>query len=330
MTEPKNRISALLVKYSMPEKFPQLREELDNLKFENLSRLEWEDWYYARSAVEFRTGNRKEAFHYAKEGAEKFPQSSKLIYCLGQEYEAQGKAEEMIACFWKVKPSPEIGASYLMTMARYCYLWGKFEEAQEIIQPVFDTYHALKIADDHFLYIRGLPFFSEAFGFRVLFALLARKPDVAVKELVRAKEDLADYPFEMEERTLNAVISGSWDPVIDDLETYLTSPEGVAAPAGYPAMLRGVLLSRRADSLDKAIAVLDGVQLTQEDFPWLEDIRTLAKAEAAGRFAEKQKEEEWVKTFLVKQPFLFEPHHVFHFGFLEYQEGLRGRYQSRR
>ncbi len=60
----------------------------------------------------------------------------------------------------------------------------------------------------------------------------------------------------------------------------------------------------------------------------MEDIRTLAKAEAAGRFGEKQKEEEWVKAFMAKQPFLFEPHHVFHFGFLEYQEGLRHRYQK--
>ncbi len=266
VTEPKSRISVLLIKYSIPEKFPQLKEELDNLKFENLSRLEWEDWYYARSAVEFRIGRRKEAFHYAKEGTEKFPQSSKLSYCLGQEYEAQGKVEEMIVCFRKVKPSPEIGASYLMTMARYCYLWGKFEEAQEIIQPVFDTYHALKIADDHFLYIRGLPFFSEAFGFRALFGLLSKKLEVAVKELLLSKKDLADYPFEMEDRTLNAVISGNWDPVIDDLETYLTGPEGVAGPAGYPAMLLAVLLGRRADSVDKAIVLLDGVQLTQDDF----------------------------------------------------------------
>ena len=329
MTPAPNRVKLLLQQSGSPDKFPKLREQLDNLKFEGLTPAELEDWYYARAAVEFRTAHRKEAFRYAKEGVDKFPASGRLNYSLGQEYEALGKPDLMLACFRKVKPGPDLGAAYLTAMARYFYLWGMFKEGLEMIDPIFQTYHSLKIIDDHFLYIRGLPFYSEAFGFLAALAVLSGEPKLAAVELEKGSKDLADYHFGREQLTLNATLSGDWSPVLDELETYLASPEAVAAPAGYPSALRAVLLSRKAESLPKAVEILEGVKLAAEDFPWLADALTLAKAEAAGRFEDRAREQALVQVFLARQPFLFEPHHAFHFGFLPYQEKLREAYRKK-
>ena len=285
-------------------------------------------WYRARGIVEFRTNHRPRAREIFEDGVRHFPTSAWLNFGLGQEYEAQGRVDQMIACFQHVRLE-RVGSPTVLAMARYYYLWNRFELGQRAIQPIFDRYYELKIADDMFLYMRGLPMFDEAFGYRAAFARLAGKLDQARYELARARSDLNDADVERLERNLEATTTGKWEAVFNDLESLLQSLDG-STPTGQLRMNRAVLRARAAMTVEAAMAELDAVHLTSDDHAWLEDIGTLARAELFNRFGMQDREQAALSEFWPRQALLFEPNHAFHFGFLDYQERLKPTYQLRR
>ena len=289
---------------------------------------EQEMWYRARGIVEFRTNQRARAKAIFEEGVRQFPTSGWLNYGLGQEYEAQGRIDEMTACFQHVRLE-RVGSPTVLAMARYYYLWNRFELGQQAIQPIFDRYYELKIADDMFLYMRGLPMFDESFGYRATFAWLAGNLDPARAELARARSELSDLTVEDHELRLEATATGKWEPVLADLESRLSSLDA-RMPTGQLRMRRAVLRVRAATTVEAALAELGAVQLTPEDHAWLEDIRTLARAELFHRFDMPDREQAALSEFLPRQALLFDPNHAFYFGFLDYQETLKPHYQSHR
>ena len=151
---------------------------------------------------------------------------------LGQEYEALRRIDEMAACFQHVRLE-QVGSPTVLAIARYYYLWNRFELGQIVIQPIFARYYDLKIADDMFLYMRGLPMFDESFGYGATFARLAGKLDQARWELARAKSELSDLD-------------------VDRLELDLE-----ATAAGQLRMKRAVLRARVARTIEAAVAELD-------------------------------------------------------------------------
>jgi tetratricopeptide (TPR) repeat protein len=289
---------------------------------------EQEMWYRARGIVEFRTNQRARAREIFEEGVRQFPTSGWLNYGLGQEYEAQGRVDEMAACFGHVRLG-QVGSPTVLAMARYYYLWNRFELGQRVIQPIFDRYYELKIADDMFLYMRGLPMFDESFGYRATFAKLAGRFEQARSELARARVELSDVTLEDYELDLEATATGKWEPLLAYLESRLRSIDA-GMPTGQLRIKRALLRSRGATSVEVALAELAAVQLTPDDHAWLEDIRTLARAELYHRFEMPDREQAALSEFLRHQPLLFEPNHAFYFGLIDYQETLKPHYQSQR
>jgi tetratricopeptide (TPR) repeat protein len=289
---------------------------------------EQEMWYRARGIVEFRTNQRDRAREIFEEGVRSFPASGWLNYGLGQEYEALGRIDEMAGCFQHVRLE-QVGSPTVLAIARYYYVWSRFEHGQRVIQPIFDRYYDLKIADDMFLYMRGLPMFDEAFGYRATFARLAGKLDQARWELARARSELSDLEDERLELDLEATATGNWEPVLADLERVLKSLDA-RTPAGQLRMKRAVLRCRATGSVGTALTELDAVHLTSDDHAWLADIRTLARAELFRRFQLPDREEAALAEFWPRQALLFEPNHAFNFGFIDYQETLKPHYQSHR
>jgi len=289
---------------------------------------EQEMWYRARGIVEFRTNQRARATEIFEEGVRSFPTSGWLNYGLGQEYEGQGRIDEMAACFRHVRLE-QVGSPTVLAMARYYYLWNRFELGQIVIQPIFDRYYQLKGADDMFLYMRGLPMFDESFGYRATFARMAGKLDHARLELARARSELSDLDVDHHELDLEATKTGKWEPVLADLESRLKALDA-RTPTGQLRMKRAVLRCRAKGSVGAALAELDAVHLTPDDHAWLADIRTLARAEQFRRFQLPDREQAALAEFWPRQALLFEPNHAFNFGFLDYQETLKPHYQSHR
>jgi hypothetical protein len=114
----------------------------------------------------------------------------------------------------------------------------------------------------------------------------------------------------------------------ETLATRLAELSAANYPTGYTRMILAVLESRAAASLDAAQRALAAVELTGQDFPWLEDIRTLAHAEGAHRFGDAALERRHVDAFIARQPLLFEPDIALNFHLLRYQERLKPRVVS--
>jgi len=71
---------------------------------------------------------------------------------------------------------------------------------------------------------------------------------------------------------------------------------------------------------------ITAVQLKANDFPWLEDARTILFAKLNHKHG-RPDEDKYKRQFLQKQKLLFEPDHAVSFFLLEYQELLKREYQ---
>ena len=214
---------------------------------------------------------------------------------------------------------PQLPATYALAQARYAYLWGDAVRGLQYVMPIADYHFDLKIADDNFLYIRGMPFFSQTWAYAAAFFELKNELDALRMLTKKATRVLVDYDASPLENLVQAVTSGDFSP-------YMASPRRGSA---YERTLTAVLLAQREITFDLAIEHLNEVRLTDNDFPWLADILLLARSEAAHRHSVDEAQR-LVHEFLRRQPMLFEPDHAFNFRLLGYQETLRHAYQESR
>ncbi len=321
-----NRVARLTEKHVKDS--ASLRHELDNLDLGSLSPEEQELWYRVRGTLEYREGNRSAALGFFERGLASFPASPVLTFSCAQEYEHLGQVERAKSLFDQIDLK-QLGSSFSLEVARYLYLWDFIDEADKAIQWIFDAYYELDVADDNFLYIRNLPFYSTTFGYRATFAVLRGHPDLARRELDKSARDLHDYDFERLREVLEATVSGDWSRVLARLAESMQKSSS-ATGDGYISMRCAALKALAAQRLEDAYTVLDSVSLGTRNFRWLEDIRSIAKARAAHQFGKPDEEQRWLSTFLEKQDRLFEPNNAFEFGLTGYQEVLKRSYRARR
>lgn len=72
---------------------------------------------------------------------------------------------------------------------------------------------------------------------------------------------------------------------------------------------------------------ITAVQLKANDFPWLEDVRTILLAKLNHKHA-RPEEEKYKGQFLLRQKLLLEPDHAVSFFLLDYQELLKREFQA--
>lgn len=72
-----------------------------------------------------------------------------------------------------------------------------------------------------------------------------------------------------------------------------------------------------------ALAILSGVSLDEDDWPTLEDVRTLALTEAAHHYGDEAREREYLERFVARQPLSMELDVPLTFHLLPYQERLK-------
>ena len=85
--------------YGPAGRWTELGAVLDRMDRRSIPPDDQVAWYHARGIVEFRTNRRARAREIFQEGVQQFPTSGWLNFGLGQEYEAQGRIDEMAACF---------------------------------------------------------------------------------------------------------------------------------------------------------------------------------------------------------------------------------------
>ena len=304
----------------------EIENELRKYSPDKLRGKEKETWHLYWGISAFQRGDRQEAFRRFEKGHEECPDSHQIAFSLGQEYEAKADPEKMVALF-KTCSFPNISAQHLLAASRYCYLWDLPDDGMRFLDPIRGAYFQIGIADDHFVYVRGLPFFGQTWSYILCFCIL--KDDfTAIDDFTsRAREKLSDYDFDHLTPTLRCYKAHSFQEKIDELERHLQNADQ-RFPQGYQRTQLACLRASSLDDSSKAEECLNTVTLTEKDFKWLADVILIHRARLAEKKGDSERASVLVGEFMSKQPLLFEPDHAVNFGFLDYQEALKKKYRE--
>jgi len=321
-----NRVDELANALEREGRAGELERELKKLNFPSLSPAEQESWWHLYGIVAFHEGRDAEALSRFKEGYKQFPNSALIRFSLGQQYIRSPDIEGGFALF-KACKFPEIPREYALAQARYAYLWNRYDDGRRFISPFLKAYKKLKILDDHYLYVRGLPFFAEWWSYLAAFSVLSGQWEELEEVTQHVTKKCHDYDLDTLQVELAAHRDDKPELLIGPLEKRLAGIPAGSFPTGSIRMNIAVAKARAASTLGTAEEILDSVELGEHDRPWLKDIRTLAKSQAAHRFHQPALEHEHVRVFLARQPMLFEPNIALDFHLLRYQEQLKPLYQ---
>jgi hypothetical protein len=319
--QPSNRVEDLANTLDKEGRAKDLERELQRLDYSSFSPVEQETWWHLYGITAFHDGRDAVALQRFQEAHEKFPGSARIRFSLGQQYIRAREIDRGFELF-RTCVFPTIPREFALAQARYAYVWSRYADGLAFIRPFFDAYRQLKILDDTFLYMRGLPPFGRWWSHFAALSILSG--DVTELESVTTfvVENCHDYDLEYLQAELKAYRDDRPEHMLAPLEKRLRGIPG-DFPTGYTRMNIAVVKARRAGTFDDARAELMGVALSPHDFPWLEDIRTLALAEAAHRFGDPAREAERIISFLERQPMLFEPDIAVEFHLLRYQQLLK-------
>jgi hypothetical protein len=78
-------------------------------------------------------------------------------------------------------------------MARYAYLWKRPDEGLSYPSSVIRMHLEIRVADDHFFYVRGMPFVTQTRSYAACLRWLRSSPKGAFDILTRAKAHLIDF-----------------------------------------------------------------------------------------------------------------------------------------
>lgn len=319
-----NRVDELANRLQTEGRIKDLEPELKKLKQSTLSPEEQESWWHLFGIVAFQDGRDTEALERFKEAYARFPKSSQICFSLGQQYIRAQDPEKGFELF-RACTFPAVPREYALAQARYAYIWNRYSDGLLFIRPFFDAYKQLKILDDHFLYVRGLPFFGRWWSYLAAFSILSNDTGELESITNFAADNFHDYDFAYLKAELCAYRDDRPEHLLPEAEKRIASaPEG-NFPNGYGRMIVAVIQARMASNFDDAKGLLANVTLSEQDFPWLEDVRTLALAEVAHRFGEVSIEQGHVDAFIQRQPMLFEPDIALNFHLLRYQENLKAK-----
>jgi hypothetical protein len=298
--------------------------ELQGLGSLSLTPAEQESWWHLYGIVAFQEGRDAEALERFQEASRRFPGSAMIRFSLGQQYVRAQAVEKGFELFRTCR-FPEVPREYVFAQTRYAYLWNRYADGLLFIRPFFEAYKQVRILDDHFLYVRGLPFFGRWWATLAAFSILSGELEELESVTRYVVKNCHDYDFDYLQEELKAYRDDKPEHLLETIEKRLGDMQKGGFPTGYTRMNIAVVKARTATTLEAARTLLAGVALSEQDLPWLEDMRTLALAEAAHRLGDPALESDRVDAFLARQPMLFEPDLALSFHLLRYQERLKAR-----
>lgn len=323
---PPNRVDELANSLQREGRIADLERELEKLDKSNLSQPELESWWHIYGITAFRAGREQEATARFEEAHRRFPESAQIRFSLGQQYVNNRQIDRGFELF-RSCVFPAVSRAHVLAQVRYAYLWNRYDDGRLMLRPFLKAYQELKILDDHFLYVRGLPFFGSWWSYLAALSILSGDTQELESVTAYVSQNCQDYDFEYLNAELVAYRDDQPRVLLPFIEKRLQGASAVF-PNGYSSMTRAVIKGRAAANPQEAEELLDSVELKANDFPWLADIRTLAKAEIAHRFSLPDVEKKRVDEFMARQAMLFEPDIALNFHLLRYQERLKPRYQA--
>ncbi len=321
-----NRVEDLANKLHRERRGTEIESSLQRFDYKSLTEREKESWHHLMGIEAMRRGDADLALKRFQAAAELFPESQMIRFSLAQEQVNRGDIEQAFRNF-ELCSFPQIPATWALAQARYAYLWNFSERGLNCIRPIFKAYFDLGIADDHFLYIRGLPFFGQTWNYLVCFAWMKRDYSEVLQITNDAAARLADYDFERQKAFLNCYRNSDFAPFEENLRCSIQEWSKQNMPTGFQSMQLAGLTAELESDFFTAEQSITAVQLKANDFPWLEDVRTILLAKLNHKHA-RPEEEKYKGQFLLRQKLLLEPDHAVSFFLLDYQELLKREFQA--
>ncbi len=326
---PGNRVDELANRLSREGRVGDVESALAEFKTETLSRIEQESWHHIGGIAAFRRGDRIAAFERFKKASELFPTSAQISFSLGQEHEFRGEPTEAFRLFDQAA-FPAVPASHALAAARYAYLWNELDRGFRYLRPIVDAYFKLGIGDDHFLFVRGLPFIGQTWNYLACFQYLMGDLENMKQQTATMAARITDYDFREHLTFLDCWMASDFQQYEASLEAATVETGKKGFPAGFQAMQLAMLKSQRAIERALAEQILRSLNLKPNDFPWLEDVRLLGISQVAHRFGDSAVEATLLASFRERQALLFEPDHAVTFQLIDYQERLKEIYRQGR
>ena len=299
----------------------KLEDGLLKIKKGPLNEKEVESWHHLYGICAFQQGEHEVASERFNEGLDACPNSSQIRFSLAQEYIFLLQPEKAFPHFDNCL-FPEVSREFTLAMSRYAYLFSEHERGINYLNRFFEIYKEVKVQDDHFLYVRGLPFFGTAWSHLAAHCLLSGNEEKLKSITTDISSCCHDYDFDFLNKELEAVLNNDFRNMVEPLNSRLYEIRKYKGSTSYTDFKIALFESYSSKSYQEALDKINLVELSSDDFPWLEDIRTLAKAEAAHRF-NHDSESGLISSFLQNQSMLFEPDHAVSFGLLAYQEVIK-------
>ncbi|TAL01334.1 MAG: tetratricopeptide repeat protein [Verrucomicrobia bacterium] len=321
-----NRVEELANKLHQEGRSNEIESSLERLDYKGLTDRERESWHHLMGIEAMRRGDANLALKRFQDAMELFPDSQMIRFSLAQEQLNRGEIEKAFLNF-DFCSFPKVPATWALAQARYAYLWNFPERGLTCIRPIFKAYFDLKIADDHFLYVRGLPFFSQTWNYLACFAWM--KHDFSECEAItnESATKLTEHDFVGHKLVLNCFRNADFARLAEKLRSSIQEWSKQNWPTGFQNMQLAGLTADQERDFSVAEKSITDVQLNPNDFPWLEDVRTILLAKLTHKH-ERPDEEKYKQQFLQRQKLLFEPDHAVSFFLLEYQELLKQDYQK--
>jgi tetratricopeptide (TPR) repeat protein len=329
--EQANRVEALANSLEREDRVGELEGELRKLDPGSLTATEKETWWHFYGITAFHDGREPEALDRFEEAHRRFPQSAPIRFSLGQQCIRTGKADRGFELFRSAR-FPSVSREYAFTEARYAYLFSRWQDGYFFLEPFYEIFRENPVLDDHYLLMRGLPFFGTWWDYTAVFAILSGR--------VAEMEPITAYFARVAREFGYGNLQAEWEAYRDDdpgqlitlRQEALEVTAGSGLPTSYTDHARISLATaqaRTAATIDDARRLLDAVTVGGERLAWYQDVRNLALAEAAHCFGDAEEEQARTDAFLQRQPMLLQPDVALRFHLLRYQEHLKPRVLAR-
>lgn len=321
----KNKVEEAVKKYFEQGDIKAALKALEKMNVEKLSEEEQKTWYYNHAVLPLWIGDRETAYKRLREASEKYPDSQKIRFSLGQEYEYHAEKEKMTECFSHTS-FPHISAGEVRMESTYFYSWDDIENAYNTERQLIQYYMQLGILDTQFVSMRGFPFFEEVFHDLTALALLKKDFHDTDVVLSQAVENCTDFDKESLKLEYELIKKGDDDGRYkklyrkDKLNFYSEQ---------YLDLKLAVYEAKQKKTYEEAMKRIERVHANPDKVHSVYDLQLLTKGNIALKF-DNEKEPEFRKEFLDRVMALFGPGICLDFSVLEYQETLKQEYQNRR
>lgn len=259
----------------------------------------------------------EEAIVWFTQGLKHVPNSQLMQYSLGQEYIFMRESKKAFELFDRCQ-YPNLPAEYILKMSKYAYIYDQYERGIAYVTQFFQHYWNLKILDDQFLAMRGLPLFNVVWDHLAVHCILSKTNNILIDYTAKVKSQCQDYDFEYLDAQLKAYVEDDSYELLEIISARLDQPTEHTFNTEYNRTKLICLNLLHFNTYEEGIELLHSVVE-----PQLQDIVLLANAALGDRFDMREQEEKSIQQFLLHQPLLFGPEIALPFGFIPYQEKLK-------